>query len=73
MATKRTWQPKIRRRKRVHGFRQRMQTAKGRQVLSRRRRSGRHVLSVTPNHVKKGQLESLIYRYYGTALPTSPH
>lgn len=53
MATKRTWQPKIRRRKRVHGFRQRMQTGKGRQVLSRRRRAGRHVLSVTPNHVKK--------------------
>ena len=53
MSTKRTWQPKIRRRKRVHGFRQRMQTAKGRQVLSRRRRSGRHVLSVNPNHVKK--------------------
>lgn len=53
MATKRTWQPKIRRRKRVHGFRQRMQTGKGRQVLSRRRRVGRHVLSVTPNHVKK--------------------
>lgn len=53
MSTKRTWQPKIRRRKRVHGFRQRMQTSKGRQVLSRRRRAGRHSLSVTPNHVKK--------------------
>lgn len=53
MSTKRTWQPKIRRRKRVHGFRQRMKTAKGRKVLSARRRAGRHSLTVTPNHVKK--------------------
>ncbi|MBL8116103.1 MAG: 50S ribosomal protein L34 [Anaerolineae bacterium] len=53
MATKRTWQPKIRRRKRVHGFRQRMQTSNGRKVLNARRRAKRHVLTVTPNHVKK--------------------
>jgi large subunit ribosomal protein L34 len=53
MSTKRTWQPKIRRRKRVHGFRQRMQTRGGRNVLKTRRTRGRHKLAVTPNHVKK--------------------
>ncbi len=46
MATKRTYQPKKARRARVHGFRARMATRGGREVLSRRRAKGRKAVAL---------------------------
>ena len=44
---KRTFQPHRKSRKRTHGFRKRMRTRAGREVLRRRRRKGRRQLTVT--------------------------
>jgi large subunit ribosomal protein L34 len=44
---KRTFQPHRKSRKRTHGFRKRMKTRSGREVIRRRRRKGRRQLTVS--------------------------
>lgn len=46
MATKRTYQPKKRKRAKTHGYRARAKTTAGKRVLTSRRRKGRARLAV---------------------------
>ena len=53
---KRTFQPHRKSRMRTHGFRKRMKTRAGREIIRRRRRKGRQQLTVSWRRSRRGGL-----------------